>query len=70
MRRIVLEEERKRNGVGNFNIEVGDVVALEYYPTPEAKETLPYELMVVGKKTVEEGKNLYLLGGHDTWCVL
>lgn len=70
MKRIVLGEERKINGIGNINAEIGDTVVLEYYPTPETKETLPYEVMVLGKKTTEEGKTLYLLGDTHTWCVL
>lgn len=71
MKRIVLGEERKRNGVGNINAEIGDTVVLDYYLTPEEKETLQFEVMVVGKKTNKEGKTLYLLSDNPTtWCIL
>ena len=70
MKRIVLEEERKRNGIGNINAEIGDTVVLDYYPTPETKQTLQFEVMVVGKKTNEEGKTLYLLADDHIWVVL
>ena len=70
MAKIVLKEERERKGIGNVNAEIGDTVVLDYYPKPEVKETLSYEVMVVGKKTNEEGKTLYLLADSNIWVVL
>lgn len=70
MARIVLKEERERARKGVVNAEIGDTVVLDYYPRLETEETLSYEVMVIGKKTNEEGKTLYLLADSNTWAVL